>query len=170
MAIEIKPYELVLYIFNYKNVNLVVYNLKKKKIVKKLISFNYFNAKYYFLSKYLDKYFIARYNEGGKNDYKLYFLFFDINKYEIIHKVKFCEEILLSFKNNNILLSFGYNNIFYEWEINNFKIEKIKTLEFKEKFEWPIFFFKTKNGEIIIYEADKMIPNIFVYKILKNNI
>ena len=166
MAIEIKPYELVLYMINHNNVDLVVYNLKKQKMIKKLISFKHFNINYYFLSKYLDKYFIARYNEGGENDYELYFLFFDINKYEIIHKVKFCEEILYSEKYNNILSHFNYN-IFYEWKINNFVIEKITSHEFKEYFNYPCFCFKTKKGEIIIYESNN---SIFVYNILKNNI
>ena len=165
MAIEIKPYELVLYIINDNNVDLAVYNLKKQKMVEKLISFNRFDIEYFFLSKYLDKYFIARYNEGGKNDYyNFYFLFFDISKYKIIHKVRFCEEILYSEKYNNILSSFKYNNTLYEWKINNFQIEQIKIHKFKEKFDCPSSCFKTKNGEIIIYGENR---EIFVYQIVK---
>ena len=166
-SIEIKPYLLVFYAYSYNGSDLIVYSLKNKKIMKKLISCKSFDENYYFLSKYKDKYFITRYNEGYRKEYsKLYFLFFDINNYKIIHKIKFCEEVLYSKKFNDIFTSFQFWK-FYEWKINNFNIEKITEHEFQEKFEPGSKCFKSKKGNIIIYSRD-CFSKIFIYEIVKN--
>ena len=154
---------IILIATKYHHQAICYYNLNNNYL-KVLKSFNWLSTNdddYYFLSKYLDKYFIVR-SRG--------LLFYDINNLEMVCKIEECGRIL--YFNNNILTSLDCEK-FEEWKINNFKLEKISEYNIKENEnarEWGNNFIKTKSGNIIVYNHRNLKKGIYIYKIIKKTI
>ena len=155
-AIEIRNNEFILIAGKYHHSAICYYNLKNNNL-KVLKSFDWLSTNddyYYFLSKYLDKYFIVR-SKG--------LLFYDINNLEMACRIE--ENWGFLYFNNNILTSLCCGK-FEEWKINNFKLEKISEYNIKkEEDRGRKNFIKTKRGNIIFYEI--FYGDIYIYKIIK---
>ena len=166
--IETKPYEVVFYIYFYIYMNydtLTVYDLKKENTIQKINAPGHNFA--YFLSKYKDKFLIAKFSEKHElfnYKYDSYLFFYDINnKYEFVSKIKFNEtHLFVNNKYNNRIIS--YFSQFKEWEINKLNINLISDCRLNHFFLNKSYCIITKTNNAIFYSESE---GIFIYEYIK---
>ena len=157
-------YEVVFYIYE-NNDTLTVYDLKKENTIQKINAPGHNFAD--FLSKYKDKYLIAKFSEENElfnYKYDSYLFFYDINnKYEFVSKIKFNETLLfVNNKYNNRIIS--YFSQFKEWEINKLNINLISDCRLNHFFLNKSYCIITKTNDAIFYSKSE---GIFIYEYIK---